>query len=244
MTKKKAEKATPYIAMVPLSEIERWPRNPKDHDIGALSQSFARFGFVAPLLMDERSGKLVAGHGRLDTLLEWKRRGRPAPAGIEVEPKVGGDWLVPVIRGVAFKSDKEAEAYLLADNQLTAIGGWMDNILAQVLQDHADDLDGTGFDGDDLDRLMKDLYPDDDGEADDKPRISPELFERYDYVVILFENEIDWNRAMELFELETVATGKVGKKGEAFAAQQKGVGRVVKGSDLFRIMDGLRYGGE
>ncbi len=43
-------------------------RNSKDHDVGEISKSVSRFGFVEPLIIDERTGKLVAGHGRLKTL--------------------------------------------------------------------------------------------------------------------------------------------------------------------------------
>jgi hypothetical protein len=193
------------------------------------------------LLLDEKSGRLVAGHGRLDALLSWKRQGKEPPKGVRIE---GGDWVVPVIRGISFDTEAEAEAYLLADNQLGALGGWMENMLAQVLQDHADHLEGTGFDTGDLDELMKDLYPPEDAEGggDNQPRIVPELFERYDYVVLLFTNEIDWNRAMELFDIQTVATGPVGGKSAKFAGQQKGLGRVIFGDRLFQIIDGLRYG--
>ena len=139
----------------PLSVLVRAPRNPKTHDLGALSQSFRRFGYIAPMVLNETTGRLVVGHGRLDALQQAKAAGQKPPARVKLGPK--GEWLVPVIRGVAFKTDQEAEAYLIADNQHTLLGAWDDTQLSQVLADLAtqDALTGTGFDRDDVDALLR-----------------------------------------------------------------------------------------
>lgn len=148
------------IEYMPLHELKRHPRNPKDHDIGKINTSISRFGFVSPVLIDERSGYLVAGHGRLDTLSEMKQRGNVPPARIEARQD---DWYVPVVRGIEFNSDSEIEAYLVADNQLTIAGGWNEPELAALLQDLARDdeklFNTTGFDRDDLEALLNGLDP-------------------------------------------------------------------------------------
>lgn len=145
---------TVRIEYVALSELKRWPRNPKDHDLGELRRSIARFGYVQPILVDESTGRIVAGHGRLDVLEQMKAEGRKPPERV-LERK--GEWLVPVIRGVAFNSDDEAQAYLLADNRLTEIGGWEDGTLTDVLNDLAekDLLEGIGWDGNDVEDMMR-----------------------------------------------------------------------------------------
>ena len=56
-----------------LSEILEADRNVKDHDIGAIHESMNRFGFTSPLLLNESSGKLVAGHGRIEALKQKKQ---------------------------------------------------------------------------------------------------------------------------------------------------------------------------
>ena len=149
------------IEYMPLSALQRWPRNPKAHDLGALHTSINRFGFVAPITMDERTGKLVAGHGRLDALQQMKASGQEPPARIEAR---GGEWYVPVVRGVEFASDSALEAYLVADNRLTELGGWEDEALAALLSDLAAEdeelLAATGYDADDLDALLFELQPD------------------------------------------------------------------------------------
>jgi len=146
------------IEYMPLSKLVRAPRNPKQHDLGALHQSINRFGYVAPVLINEATGRIVAGHGRIDALQQMKAAGHSPPLRVKVKD---GEWLVPVIRGIRFKDDAEAEAYLVADNNLTLLGGWDDNTLADVLSDLAaqDSLEGTGFDGDDLDALLARLAP-------------------------------------------------------------------------------------
>ena len=145
------------IDYVPLGDLIRWPRNPREHDLGAIHASVQRFGFVSPIIVDETSGRIVAGHGRLDLLQAMRRRGEPPPPRIRVRDD--GEWLVPVIRGITFASELEAEAYLVADNQMTLLGTWNDADLVAMLerQAAAHTLLGTGFDGDDLDALLEEL---------------------------------------------------------------------------------------
>lgn len=145
------------VRIVPtkLSEITEADRNVKDHDIGAIHESMNRFGFTSPLLMNESTGKLVAGHGRVEALRQKKQFNEDRPANIE--ESADGDWLVPVIRGVYFANEEEAQAYLLADNRLTELGGWDTNALLEELQTLAENsgLAGTGFDDADLNNLMQ-----------------------------------------------------------------------------------------
>lgn len=150
------------IEYLPLSELQRHPKNPKAHDLGALHTSVNRFGYVTPVLIDERTGYLVAGHGRLDALAQLKAQGKQPPARIVAR---NGDWLVPVVRGVEFASDAAVEAYLVADNRLTELGGWDEPELVALLQDLAAEdealLEATGYDGDDLQAMIDELTPPD-----------------------------------------------------------------------------------
>lgn len=132
------------VQYVPLSSLKPAKRNPKKHEIDTVLTSMVRFGYVAPMILDERTGRLVAGHGRLESLKKAQAEGKAPPKRVRVE---NGDWLVPVVRGVAFQDDSEAEAYLLADNQTTILGGWDEEELTAIIQSlGADDaLAGTGF---------------------------------------------------------------------------------------------------
>jgi len=143
-------KAEVTIGYVRLDDIAEAPRNPKEHDIGAIIQSMQRFGFVTPGVVNEGTGRIVVGHGRAHALLKMREDGFPPPERIGLDE--GGDWTVPVVRGITFKSDAEAEAFVVTDNRLTELGGWDHSALPEVLGDLAaiDLLDVTGFDADDL----------------------------------------------------------------------------------------------
>lgn len=135
------------LEYVRLEELRRWPRNPKAHSIADLGDSMERWGYTDPILYDERAERLVAGHGRLDTLWEKFRAAEEPPEWIGVDDD--GHWLVPVVRGWESTSDDEAEAYLLADNELTIAPGWDRASLLEMSKDLISrdvSFKGTGFD--------------------------------------------------------------------------------------------------
>jgi hypothetical protein len=149
------EDDTIRVEYVDFEEVKKWPRNPKDHDLHEIRKSFNRFGFIKPVLLDEGTGQLVAGHGRLETLrLIRKNEGEP-PRGVKVS---GDSWLVPVLRGVEFKDAREAEAFLLADNRLSEIGGWNKNLLDSIIGEMSEVdgmLEGIGFDDLAVDKILE-----------------------------------------------------------------------------------------
>ncbi|MCA1827372.1 MAG: hypothetical protein LC689_10605, partial [Myxococcales bacterium] len=144
------------IEYLPLSTLSEAPRNPKRHALEPLGVSIRRFGYVEPIILDERTQRIVAGHGRRESLLKMREAGTAAPPGVR---QAENDWLVPVVRGWSSKNDAEAEAYLVASNRHVELGGWDDESLAQLLQslNDAGDLVGTGFVETDIDRLLADL---------------------------------------------------------------------------------------
>lgn len=134
------------VEYMPLLELKAAPRNPKQHAIDVIDRSIERFGYVQPPTLDERSQSIVAGHGRLEALNAMKAAGRTPPARIVV--REDGEWMVPVLRGITFANDAEAEAYLLADNRASEVGGWDDEELRDMLRDitvQGGSLEGVGF---------------------------------------------------------------------------------------------------
>jgi hypothetical protein len=182
------------IEYVSLAELVHWPRNPKDHDLGALSQSFARFGYVNPILIDEGSGRMVAGHGRVDLLWHLRNQGQSAPERVRVG--ADGEWAVPVIRGIRFRNESEAEAYLVADNQLVVLGGWHDNDLYDMLKRHleTDTLDGMGFNAEDVQELHERLLAqaqgldDENVEAAEETPATFDVFTRESIIAVAFDH--------------------------------------------------------
>jgi len=205
------------VQYIPLSEIVEADINPKDHDIGQIYQSIKRFGFTQPIMMNENTGKLLAGHGRLQTLQQMKQGGEKVPNRIKEKD---GEWLVPVLKGISFEDDMEAQAYLIADNRLTELGGWNTGELVDTLQEmiaNGLDLDGVGYDFEDLERLVLDIDRDtfeveaipeaDDEETDVKIqvgryrfKIDPEQFYQWEERVVEeigsrdSEDFVDWLR--------------------------------------------------
>ncbi len=134
------------IEYLPLSVLKAARRNPKKHVIDAVISSMTRFGYTSPMIINDRTGNLVSGHGRWASLRKAKAAGELPPARVKV---INGEWFVPVVRGICFENETEAEAYLLADNQTTILGGWNDGELQNILKELATDelLGGTGFEG-------------------------------------------------------------------------------------------------
>lgn len=133
-------------------------RNPKAHDLDALRASIERFGYVEPAVLDERTERLVVGHGRTELLANAEAAGLPAPEGVRVSRE---GWKVPVVRGWASTNDEEAEAYVVASNAVGE-GLWNRDLLAELLTDVAASdagLEGTGFDADYLADLTASLAP-------------------------------------------------------------------------------------
>lgn len=144
------------VAYMRITDIEPATRNPKKHATDAIAKSVDRYGLAELPLLDERTGRLVAGHGRLDDLIARRRHTEDPPDGIRLD--TDGEWLVPVIRGWSSTSDADAEAYLVASNRLTTLGGWNDEELAGMLGDlqqaDADLLAVTGYTDDDITALL------------------------------------------------------------------------------------------
>lgn len=141
-----------YVALNELA-THTHPENPKDHDIEGLTESFERFGFTVPILVDDRTGYIAAGHGRLETLETMRLALKEPPELVDV---TADDWMAPVIRGWSSKDDDELIAYVIADNRHTEKGGWINDKLTSLLErlEKGPGLAGTGYDGKDLKGML------------------------------------------------------------------------------------------
>ena len=148
-----------WYSYVDIYDVVPDERNSKDHDIGVLCESMIRFGFTQPVLINDADNKILAGHGRIKALQQLHSQGYEAPKRIDVTKDIGDDkieyWSVPC-HYININDKAEAEAYLIADNRLTEIGGWLDDKLVDSLQNILEEkgsLDGIGWDLEDLDDL-------------------------------------------------------------------------------------------
>lgn len=87
------------LEYLPLDEIVVADWNPKVHQAELIQDSVAEHGFVTPLVLDDRNGKLVAGHGRRDELLRARAAGEDPPmwraAGSKLPPGSCRCWSAP-----------------------------------------------------------------------------------------------------------------------------------------------------
>lgn len=123
-----------------VSDLVPYARNARTHSDEQVSQiaaSIKEWGWTVPILIDENGG-IIAGHGRV------------------LAARKLGITDVPVMVATGW-TDAQKRAYVLADNKLTLNGGWDDNLLAlelSELQGLDFDLSLTGFDDDELTRLL------------------------------------------------------------------------------------------
>jgi hypothetical protein len=150
------DKMSLRIEGLPIDALQDALKNPKLHS-DQIENSIGRFGYVEPIVLDERTNRIVAGHGRKAALLKLKSSGGPPPAGVVVNEN--GDWIIPVIRGWWSKNDKEAEAYLIASNRLVELGGWDEKELASMMigLQSEDLLSGVGYTSSEVTHLLSEI---------------------------------------------------------------------------------------
>lgn len=192
---------------VPIDSIKPWPGNPRQGDVGAIVTSLRRFGQLKPIVVQESSQQIAAGNH------VWKAAKEEGWTHIAANPVALSDW--------------EARAYLIADNRMSDLGTYDDEIMANMLKEIAEagDLEGTGFDGDDVDEMLARI----DKEPGIKPQLafSEELMEEHNYVVLYFDNALDWNRAVEVLKIDTKRTPD-----STETYHRAGIGRVIRGIDV------------
>lgn len=159
--KRKGQRDEPEVAAqwVATSELKPWADNPRDNDgrpVEDLARSIERFGFGAPLLVRKADGTIIAGHTRL-----------------KAAELLGLD-RVPV----RYLDLSEADAALLAlaDNRIAELAEWSADLgpLLAELRDDGNELDGLGWDEDELAELLAPEPPAASGGDDDAPAVAPD----------------------------------------------------------------------
>jgi ParB-like chromosome segregation protein Spo0J len=205
-------KTKPTIENVSIEKLKAYDRNARTHSFEQVAQiaaSMVEFGFTNPVLIDKH-GTIVAGHGRVE-----------AARSLGLED-------VPCIR-LEHLTEDQVRAYCLADNKLALNAGWnMDAHAAELkgLEAVGFDMSLTGFSPEELAEIMGDTVEDTDPQqAAPEVEFSEELLHAHNYVVLYFDNPLDWQVAQEKFALKEVKD-LIPRKG-----QPTGIGRVIRGSE-------------
>jgi ParB/Sulfiredoxin domain len=123
---------------VPIDDVSPHPRNVRQGDVGAIVESLRAHGQYRAIVVQESTGHILAGNHT------WKAARALGWAQIEAT-------FVDV-------DDDEALRILLIDNRANDLASYDDPGLAELLKILAETergLGGTGFDGDDLDALIR-----------------------------------------------------------------------------------------
>jgi hypothetical protein len=207
------------VERIAISDLSQDPANARvhpDRNLAAITASLRRFGQQTPIVID-KSNVVRKGNGTLQAAMA-----------------MGWD-SIDCIRTELTSSD--AIAYAIADNRTSELAEWDEDILAAQLQGLLTDdealLEAAGFDEDELAAIL------DDGEGDGgsdpaKPKvtISPELHERQDYIVIVFDDAMDWIVATQRLGIKTVEASQV----ETSTIKKQGVGRVITASEFLKAI--------
>lgn len=130
-----------------VSALVPYARNAKKHDaenVGVIAASIERFGFLDPVALDSND-VIVWGHGRV------------------LAAELLGMATVPTITLPSTIKPDEMRALRIAHNKLAEKSGWDNDALRIELEDLQSlnfDLSATGFDGRELDNLLRDVEKD------------------------------------------------------------------------------------
>lgn len=137
------------LKMIQLEKLVPYQKNAKKHSsaqVQAIANSIEEFGFLSPILID-KDYNIIAGHGRV---LACKKLGV-----LEV-PCIFAEGL----------TEEQRRAYILADNKLTEMGDWDEDLLTEELKT----LQGAGFN---IELTGFELNLDEEEVQDQEPEFNP-----------------------------------------------------------------------
>jgi hypothetical protein len=175
------------------------PRESTEKQESQLKQSLKKFGVVEPIIYNKQTGYIVGGHFRVREL-----------------QKLGYTEIECVIVDLSEEDEKELNIRLNANT-----GQWDWDALANDWD--PGDLNQWGLDVPNIDDITETKDIPDVGEVE----FSEELLLEHNYIVLYFDNPLDWEVAQGVYGLNQVKS-----KESAIKCQKFGVGRVVNGKNF------------
>ena len=199
------------IEYVNKEDLKPYANNAKIHTVEQVEQikkSIREFGFNDPIALWHEN-EIIEGHGRLLAVMEMD----------DVQE-------VPVIR-LDDLTDEQRKAYMLVHNKLTMNTDFDIDLLNLELDDIVDiNMEQFGF-MQEIENVIS--------EIEEKPEVkfTEVLGEEHNYVVLYFDNEVDWLQMQSLIDIEgkmNLATRKDGDIKENM--KRISVGRVFNGKEV------------
>lgn len=192
-----------------IDSLREYEHNPRQNEqaVEAVAESIKQFGFRVPVVVD-KNRTIIAGHTRVKAA---------AQLGLDAVPCIVAEDLSP----------EQVKAFRLADNKTGELAEWDWDLLEQELAElTAFDVDMTAF------GFENDEEPWEDAEPEEKPEIAftKSLEENHNYVVLYFDNDIDWLQAQTVFDIQPVKEYSSRKDGQ-IKKPVRGIGRVLDGAE-------------
>ena len=182
----------------PIDKVVPYDKNPRNNNdaVDSTANSIKEFGWQQPIVVD-KDGVVIVGHTRLKEDKKLK---------LDKVPVTVANNL----------TDEQVKAYRLADNKTGELAEWESKMLNEELDEILNiDMEQFGFE------------PEKDEEIEEEPEIefSQELNEENNYIVLKFDNSVDWQQVITIFDVKPVQDTNT-------KMVRKGVGRVLDGSQL------------
>ena len=199
------------IENIPLEDLIEYPNNARRGDVSMLTESLKVNGQYRPIIVQKSTKYVLAGNHllRAARILGWTS-------------------IDAVVLDV---DDQAALKIVLADNRTADLGEYNDDLLKELLAT-LDDFDGTGYSEKDLAEL-EDVINSEPREERPEIEFSLALREANNYIVLVFDDSIDWQSAIDTFDLKTV---KAWDSRKGFS--RMGIGRVIQGTPILNRLNG------
>jgi ParB-like chromosome segregation protein Spo0J len=192
------------IQKIKIDSLVEYPGNARKGNVGILVESLKVNGQYRPIIVQKSTNYVLAGNHLLKAAsrLEW-------------------DEIDAVVIDV---DDERALKIVLADNRTADLGEYDHDLLHSLLKE-LEDFAGTGYSIQDIDELEK------LGGApkEEKPEVefSVALREENNYLILVFDDSVDWQAAIDTFGLKTVKAWDTKPN-----FQRLGLGRVIEGAPI------------
>ena len=189
-----------------IGDVVSYKNNPRVNKkaVSAVVESIRHYGWRQPIVTDENH-VIIVGETRFLAAKQMRLK------------------TIPVHVAVGF-SEEQARAYRIADNRTGEFSEWDVNLLASELKEIDMAKHFTGFDN--INDVAAGLAGDDN---EPEVEFTEELLEEHNYVVLYFDNEVDWLQAETLLGLKPT---KALNSKEGYT--KIGVGRVLRGSEAIK----------
>ena len=205
------------IEYVDIDSIKPYENNPRHNEeaIPYVMNSIKEFGFKNPIIID-KNNVIIAGHTRLESA---KR------LGMKEVPIIHADDL----------TEEQVKAFRLADNKVSEKAEWDFKLLDEELENLDINMEDFGFEKTIEEKVVE-------AKKEGNVEFSEVIGEEHNYIILYFDNDVDWLQAQSIFDIKPVKAGSTRKdeKLNDKLSGRIGIGRVLKGAEAINKIIGVK----